>query len=163
MKLLILYLLSVLLSTAQLSAIAEIINGKVVGVADGDTVTVLDSAKVQYKIRLTGIDAPEKAQPYGQVSKKSLSDLVFNKDVEISWEKRDRYQRILGKVLLDKQDICLEQVKRGMAWHYKQYQSDQSQEDRTLYDLAEKKAREAKLGLWADDSPVEPSQFRRKR
>ena len=163
MKLLILYLLSVLLSTAQLSAIAEIINGKVVGVADGDTVTVLDSAKVQYKIRLTGIDAPEKAQPYGQVSKKSLSDLVFNKDVEISWEKRDRYQRILGKVLLNKQDICLEQVKRGMAWHYKQYQSDQSQEDRTLYDLAEKKAREAKLGLWADDSPVEPSKFRHKR
>ena len=163
MKLLILYLLSVLLSTAQLSAIAEIINGKVVGVADGDTVTVLDSAKVQYKIRLTGIDAPEKAQPYGQVSKKSLSDLVFNKDVEISWEKRDRYQRILGKVLLDKQDICLEQVKRGMAWHYKQYQSDQSQEDRTSYDLAEKKAREAKLGLWADDAPVEPSKFRHRR
>jgi len=163
MKLLILYLLSVLLSTAQLSAIAEIINGKVVGVADGDTVTVLDSAKVQYKIRLTGIDAPEKAQPYGQVSKKSLSDLVFNKDVEISWEKRDRYQRILGKVLLDKQDICLEQVKRGMAWHYKQYQRDQSQEDRTSYDLAEKKAREAKIGLWADDAPVEPSKFRHRR
>jgi endonuclease YncB( thermonuclease family) len=163
MKLLIPYYLSILLSTAQLSAIAEIINGKVIGVADGDTVTVLDSAKVQYKIRLTGIDAPEKAQPYGQVSKKSLSDLVFNKDVEISWEKRDRYQRILGKVLLDKQDICLEQVKRGMAWHYKQYQRDQSQEDRTSYDLAEKKAREAKLGLWSDDAPVEPSKFRHRR
>ncbi len=163
MKSLILYLVSALLSTAQLTAIAEVISGKVVGVADGDTVTVLDSSKVQYKIRLTGIDAPEKAQPYGQVSKKSLSDLVFNKDVEISWEKRDQYQRILGKVLLDKQDICLEQVKRGMAWHYKQYQRDQSQEDRTSYDLAEKKAREAKLGLWADDAPVEPSKFRHRR
>ena len=163
MKPLILYLLAAFLTTAQLTAIAESIIGKLVGVADGDTVTVLDSSNVQHKIRLTGIDAPEKAQPYGQVSKKSLSDLVFNKDVEISWEKRDRYQRILGKVLLGKQDICLEQVKRGMAWHYKQYQRDQSQEDRTAYDLAEKKAREAKLGLWADDVPVEPSQFRRKR
>jgi endonuclease YncB( thermonuclease family) len=153
----------VILFFTQQSAYSEIIKGKVVGVSDGDTVTVLDSAKVQYKIRLTGIDAPEKAQAYGQVSKKSLSDLVFNKDVEISWEKRDRYQRILGKVLLDKQDICLEQVKRGMAWHYKQYQRDQSLEDRTVYDLAEKKAREAKLGLWADDAPVEPSQFRHKK
>lgn len=163
MKLILIYIFFVFLSCNQHYAYSEIINGKVVGVADGDTVTILDSAKVQYKIRLTGIDAPEKAQPYGQVSKKSLSDLVFNKDVEISWEKRDRYQRILGKVLLNKQDICLEQVKRGMAWHYKQYQSDQSQEDRTLYDLAEKKAREAKLGLWADDEPVEPSKFRHKR
>lgn len=163
MKLILIYIFFVFLSCTQHYAYSEIIKGKVVGVSDGDTVTVLDSAKVQYKIRLTGIDAPEKAQPYGQVSKKSLSDLVFNKDVEISWEKRDRYQRILGKVLLDKQDICLEQVKRGMAWHYKQYQRDQSLEDRTSYDLAEKKAREAKLGLWADDAPVEPSHFRHKK
>ena len=157
------FVILVILSFTEQFAYSEIIKGKVVGVSDGDTVTVLDSAKVQYKIRLTGIDAPEKTQPYGQVSKKSLSDLVFNKDVEVYWEKRDRYQRILGKVLLDKQDICLEQVKRGMAWHYKQYQRDQSQEDRTSYGLAEKKARLARLGLWADDEPVEPSKFRHKR
>jgi endonuclease YncB( thermonuclease family) len=157
------FALTILFSTAQICAYAEIIKGKVVGVSDGDTVTVLDSDKNKYKIRLTGIDAPEKAQPYGQVSKKSLSDLVFSKDVEISWVKRDRYQRILGKVLLDGQDICLEQVKLGMAWHYKQYQLDQSLEDRTAYNLAEKNAKDAKLGLWAGDAPVEPSQFRHKK
>ncbi len=147
----------------QYYAYAEILNGKVVGVSDGDTITVLDSHKSQHKIRLTGIDAPEKAQAFGQASKKSLSDLVFSRDVEISWEKRDRYQRILGKVLLNEQDICLEHVKRGMAWHYKQYQRDQTQEDRIKYSRAEEEARKNRIGLWADDAPVPPSEFRHKK
>lgn len=147
----------------QYYAYAELLSGKVVGVSDGDTITVLDSAKTQHKIRLTGIDAPEKAQAFGQVSKKSLSDLVFNKDVEISWEKRDRYQRVLGKVLVNGQDVCLEQVKRGMAWHYKQYQRDQPLGDRTKYSLAEEEARKHRLGLWADESPTPPWEFRHKK
>ena len=151
------------LSCVQYYAYAELLSGKVVSVSDGDTITVLDSANTQYKIRLVGIDAPEKAQAFGQVSKKSLSDLVFNKDVEISWEKRDRYQRILGKVLLNGQDVCLEQVKRGMAWHYKKYQRDQNPADRAAYALAEKKARDIRLGLWADEAPIEPAQFRHKK
>jgi len=153
---------SLLLGYFQYYAYAELLSGKVVSVSDGDTITVLDSAKTQYKIRLVGIDAPEKAQAFGQASKKSLSNLVFNKDVEISWEKRDRYQRILGKVLLNGQDVCLEQVKRGMAWHYKKYQRDQIPEDRAAYALAEKKAKDIRLGLWADEAPIEPSQFRHK-
>ena len=157
------FIFSLLLIFTHLSIFSESMLGKVVGVSDGDTITLIDSTNAQHKIRLIGIDAPEKAQAFGQMSKKSLSDLVFSKEVEISWEKRDRYQRILGKVLLDGQDICLEQVKRGMAWHYKQYQRDQSQEDRSKYDLAEKNARERKLGLWAEDSPIEPSQFRHKK
>lgn len=140
---------------------AEVLLGKVVGVSDGDTITLLDSTHTQHKIRLMGIDAPEKAQAYGQASKKSLSDIVFGKDVEISWEKRDRYQRILGKVTLNGQDICLEQVKLGMAWHYKQYHRKQTLEDSMKYDLAEKDARAYKLGLWTDVSPLEPSRFRR--
>lgn len=147
----------------QYYAYAELLNGKVVGVSDGDTITVLDSAKTQHKIRLVGIDAPEKAQAYGQVSKKSLSDLVFRKDVVVSWEKRDRYQRILGKVLLNDQDICLEQVKRGMAWHYKQYQRDQSSEDRIFYSRAEEEAKKNRSGLWAEESPMPPSEFRHKK
>ena len=147
----------------QYYAYAELLNGKVVGVSDGDTITVLDSAKSQHKIRLTGIDAPEKAQAFGQASKRSLSDLVFSKDVEISWEKRDRYQRILGKVLLNGQDICLEQVKRGMAWHYKQYQRDQSPEDRITYARAEEDARKSRIGLWQDTAPLEPSKYRHKK
>ena len=77
---------------------ADTITGRVVGVADGDTVTVLDADKVQHKIRLAGIDAPEKAQAFGNRSKQNLSDLVFGKDVRVDWDKRDRYGRIVGKV-----------------------------------------------------------------
>ena len=156
-KILVLFLI---LTCAQYSAYAEILRGKVVGVSDGDTITILDSTNNQYKIRLTGIDAPEKAQAFGQVSKKTLSDLIFNKEVEVLWVKHDRYQRILGKVVLNGQDICLEQVRRGMAWHYKKYQNEQSPEDRTKYSDAEKKARDAKAGLWIDNAPIEPAQFR---
>lgn len=152
-------LATLLLATSGLSH-ADVLSGQVVSVSDGDTITLLDANKTQHKIRLAGIDAPEKAQAFGQASKKSLSDLIFNKQVNVYWEKKDRYQRVLGKVTLEEQDICLEQVKRGMAWHYKQYQRDQTQEDRMKYDLAEKEARAGKLGLWADESPVEPSKFR---
>ena len=147
----------------QYSAYAEMLTGKVISVSDGDTITVLDSKKNQLKIRLNGIDAPEKAQPFGQASKINLSSLVFSKEVDISWEKRDRFQRILGKVLLNGQDICLEQIKNGMAWHYRQYQRDQAAEDRGSYYLAEKDAREKRIGLWSDDAPIEPSQFRHKK
>jgi endonuclease YncB( thermonuclease family) len=153
-------LLATLILTAPGLSHAGVLSGLVVGVSDGDTITLLDSNKTEHKIRLTGIDAPEKAQPFGQASKKSLSDLIFHMQVNVYWDKKDRYQRVLGKVTLEEQDICLEQVKRGMAWHYKQYQRDQTQEDRMKYDIAEKEARANKLGLWADDSPVEPSKFR---
>jgi len=145
------------------SAFAETLRGKVVGVSDGDTITLLDATNTQHKIRVTGIDAPEKAQAFGQASKKSLSDLVFSRNVEIFWEKRDRYQRILGKVLIKEQDICLEQVKRGMAWHYKQYQRDQPLEDRIKYSKAEEEARQKRIGLWADEAPMPPSEFRHKK
>ena len=105
-----------------LHTFAATIEGRVVGVADGDTITVLDTGKVQHKIRLAGIDAPEKAQPYGQTSKRSLSDLVYGKTVTVDTDKTDRYGREVGKVLVDGVDTNLEQVRRGLAWHYKAYQ-----------------------------------------
>lgn len=154
---------AVLLIVLQSTVYAELLVGKVVGVSDGDTITLLDAKNQQYKVRLSGIDAPEKTQPFGQASKKSLSELIFNKDVEISWDKRDRYQRILGKVLLNGQDICLVQIKRGMAWHYKKYQRDQTADDRLSYAQAETQARAIRIGLWIDDSPVQPSDFRHKK
>jgi endonuclease YncB( thermonuclease family) len=79
---------------------AEVLTGRVVGVADGDTITVLDGAKVRHKIRVSGIDAPENKQAFGQVSKENLSRLVFNKEVDIEWTKLDRYKRIVGKVMV---------------------------------------------------------------
>lgn len=139
---------------------AEVLVGQVVDVSDGDTITLLDTNNTRHKIRLSGIDAPEKAQPFGQASKQSLSDLISYKQVLVSWQKKDRYRRIVGKISLEDQDVCLEQIKRGMAWHYKQYQRDQTQEDRMTYALAESEARANRLGLWADDSPVAPSTFR---
>ena len=121
---------------------AEVIAGRIVGISDGDTVTLLDANKRQYKIRLTGIDAPEKKMPFGQRSKEHLSDLVFSKDVQVETEKLDRYGRTLGKILLDRQDINLAMVNASLAWHYKKYQQEQSRSDRLLYAHAEEQARQ---------------------
>ena len=94
-----------------------IFEGRVVGVQDGDTITVLDSSNANHRIRLLGIDAPEKGQPFGSRSGENLSEAIFNRVVTIEWSKHDRYGRIVGKVVLGGQDICLEQIKMGMAWH----------------------------------------------
>lgn len=96
-------------------ASAEVLTDRVIGVAVGDTITVLDATNTKFKVRLSGIDAPEKAQPFGNVSKKSLSNLVYGKQVDVDWMKRDRYQRIVGKVLLNGEDINLKQIQLGMA------------------------------------------------
>jgi endonuclease YncB( thermonuclease family) len=153
-----LVLLALLISVGL--ANAEMLVGQVVGVSDGDTITLISEDKSQHKIRLAGIDAPEKAQAFGQASKQSLSEMVFNKEVTVLWTKRDRYQRLVGKVLINDMDVCLEQIKRGMAWHYKEYQKEQPPTDRLSYDLAEKDARQNRVGLWADASPIAPAQFR---
>ncbi len=142
---------------------AGIITGKVVSVSDGDTITVLDAENNQHKIRLMGIDAPEKSQPFGQASKKNLSNMVFGKTVTVEWLKHDRYKRVIGKVLFEKMDVCLEQVKSGFAWHYKQYEREQLGDDRFLYANAEVSARKERVGLWADVDPVEPSKYRHKK
>ena len=142
---------------------SQTLNGRVVRVADGDTVTVLDGNDVQHRIRLSGIDAPELHQAFGTQSKKSLSDLVFGKDVTVLYDKADQYGRLVGKIILDGQDVNLEQVRDGMAWHYKEYEREQSPEDREQYARAEDEARAQHRGLWQDPNPVEPSQFRREQ
>lgn len=135
--------------------------GRVVSIDDGDTLMVLDGADRTYTIRLQGIDAPEAGQAFGDRSRQNLSDLAFGKQVEVESYKRDRYGRTVAKVLVDGDDICLEQIKAGMAWHYKYYQKEQSAADRELYATAENGARAKRQGLWSDDSPVPPWQFRR--
>jgi endonuclease YncB( thermonuclease family) len=150
----------VLLICLQWVAHADVLLGHVVAVSDGDTITVLDDTKQRHVIRLMGIDAPEKAQAYGQKAKESLSDLVFKKEVSVTWFKRDRYGRTVGLVYIDDTDVCLEQIKRGLAWHYKDYEREQSVEDRSRYAIAEEQARIARIGLWLDDKPTEPSIYR---
>lgn len=142
---------------------AELIHGRVVAVADGDTVTVLDAGHVQHKIRLAGIDAPEKDQSFGQRSKQSLSDLVFNRNVVVETEKRDRYGREVGKILVGDQDVNLEQIRRGMAWFYRQYGKELSVADRHLYDAAEDEALTDRRGLWTDAGPVPPWDHRKSK
>jgi endonuclease YncB( thermonuclease family) len=140
---------------------AELLMGRIVGVSDGDTVTLLDANQRQYKIRLTGIDAPEKKMPFGQRSKEHLSDLIFNKDVQVETEKLDRYGRTLGKILFDRKDINMAMVNAGLAWHYKKYQNDQSRSDRLLYAHAEDQARQQRIGLWRDPNPTPPWEWRK--
>ncbi len=149
-------IITILLLALACTAHAETITGWVVGVADGDTITVLDANKVQHKIRLSGIDAPEKKQAFGNRSKESLSDLAFDKTVNVETEKRDRYGRQIGKVLVNGRDVNLAQVERGMAWFYRQYQREQSPNDRRLYEAAEDAAKADKRGLWRDADPVSP-------
>ena len=141
--------------------VGQTLTGRVVRVADGDTVTVLDSSNTQHRIRLAGIDAPESHQNFGTQSKKNLSDMVFGKDVSVVYQKTDQYGRLVGKIVLDGKDINLEQVKAGLAWHYKEYQQEQSLQDRDSYAKAEDEARAARRGLWQDADPVEPSAFRK--
>ena len=159
MKLLLSFLLIFSVCTASAS---KILQGKVVSVADGDTITVLDAEKNQHKIRLQGIDAPEKAQAFGAKSKQALYEMVHGKTVQVSFEKSDKYGRILGKVLLDGQDICHEQIKAGLAWHYKKYQNQQPLVDRDAYSASETAAKSEKLGLWSDPQPVAPWDFRKR-
>ena len=109
---------------------AETLQGKVINVADGDTITVLDNTNTQHKIRLSGIDAPEKRQAFGNVSKQSLVEQTAGQSVAVEWIKVDRYGRKIGKVLLAGLGCNLVQIKRGLAWHYKQYQREQSLADR---------------------------------
>lgn len=140
---------------------AEVIRGRVVGVVDGDTVDILTVEREQVRIRLAGIDAPEKAQPYGQRSKQKMSDLVFDKNAEVDFTKRDRYGRIIGKVMVNGRDASLGLLDAGLAWHYKKYAGEQSASDRATYANAEDAARSSRIGLWRDELPIAPWDWRR--
>lgn len=127
------------------------------------TLTLLDATNTQHKIRLAGIDSPEKGQPFGQVCKQSLSDLAYDRVVAVESSKLDRYGRMIGKVLVNNHDANLEQIRRGCGWHYKQYQNEQSLDDRLSYNSAEESARADKVGLWADNEPMPPWDWRKAR
>lgn len=148
------HFLSLILSLAVVSVQAEEIRGKVVSISDGDTITVLDSQKVQHKIRFQGIDAPETSQAFGSKCRQNLGDKIFGKLVVVTWTEKDRYDRILGEVTFGDRKINLEMVQDGAAWHYKQYSDSKELAE------AEEKARKAKKGLWSEKSPKPPWEFR---
>jgi endonuclease YncB( thermonuclease family) len=156
-------LVAIALTVLAPASHADTLTGRVVRIADGDTLTLLDATNTQHKIRLAGIDSPEKGQAFGQVCKQSLSDLAHDRVVEVESSKRDRYGRVIGKVLVGDQDANLEQIRRGCGWHYKKYQNEQSVDDRLTYNAAEESARAGKFGLWADHEPVPPWDWRKAR
>ncbi len=138
------------------------LEGVVVGVADGDTITLLDSGRQQHKIRFAYIDAPEKAQPFGQAARKHLADKLFQQQVRVDVVERDRYGRTVGRVWLGEQDVNLSQVADGFAWHYQYYaRKTQPSDEFDRYANAEQQARSQQTGLWQDHAPVSPWQFRR--
>lgn len=154
---------SLSLATALLTCLglaqADVLEGKVVGITDGDTITVLVD-RHEIKVRIAGIDAPEKKQAYGQRSKEHLSNCAFGKNVAIEGNKTDRYGRTIGKVIVDGVDCGLRQVQHGFAWHYKAYAKEQSAMDRVTYAEAESQAATHKSGLWSELHPTPPWEFR---
>lgn len=127
---------------------------RVVGVSDGDTITVVDAQDRVIKCRLYGIDAPEKRQAFGARSKESLSELTYQRSADIEVTGLDRYGRSICKVFVNGVDVNREQLARGFAWMYRRYTVDAS------YAAAELAARSAARGLWRDASPVAPWEFR---
>ena len=146
------------------------VEGKVVDFTDGYTITVLDANKVQHKVLLTGIDAPERGQPYGTASRDNLARMVAGKQVRVESTKNDRYGRVLGKVWVQPSDCpsCGKtldanhaQVLAGMAWWYRYYAKEQSPEDRRRYESAEDEAKARRWGLRADPNPINPYEWRK--
>ncbi len=124
-------------------------------IVDGDTI-VIEVADAQHRIRLAGIDAPEKNQPWGEAGTRELRRQIAGKHVVIDWHKRDRWKRLIGIVRLADEDMNLHMIDRGLAWHYKRYADEQSPSDRDAYAAAEEAARDARRGLWSDPAPLPP-------
>lgn len=135
----------------------------VVGVSDGDTVTALTHDNTQLKVRLSGIDAPESRQPFGQRSKQNLSDLVYAKEVDLSCNKVDRYKRHICLIRVDGKEANLEQIKAGLAWRYKAYEKEQEASERHLYRVEQEKAQNASMGLWREPNPIPPWDWRKQQ
>ena len=162
--------LTALALTLSSGAGAAHLYGRVVAVADGDTLTVLDGAERPHKVRLSAIDAPERRQAYGESAKQHLVRLARGKSVLVDWHKRDRYGRIVGRVLLRDcasvdcgyaQDVALEQLRAGLAWHFPRYASEQPLHQRVQYAGVERDARARREGLWQQPEPVPPWLFRK--
>jgi len=154
---------ALLLALFAVASTAATLEGRIVGVADGDTVTLLDAGQRQHKIRLAGIDAPENGQPFGHRSKQALSRLVFGQDVVVEYKKKDRYGRIVGRVEAEGRDVNLGLLREGAAWVYRQYLGELPEADRQRYLDAEQQARTGELGLWRDPDPAPPWASRKAR
>lgn len=140
-----------------LSVRAETISGKVIGIKDGDTIVLLTSQNQQYIIRLAHIDAPEKGQPFGAQAKWFTSSLLFEQDVRAEVTTTDQYGRLICVVFKDGENINQEILRKGYAWWFRKYSSDAD------YEEIENQAAARKIGLWCDENPIPPWDWRRNR
>ena len=131
-------------------------DAKVIAITDGDTITVLTDTKEQIKIRIYGIDAPERRQAFGAKAKQFLSSLIFEGNVTIKPLGKDLYGRTIAKVYHADMDVGLTMIESGHAWWYQQYAKKDVD-----YKRAQERAKKQQLGLWADSNPIEPSKFRK--
>jgi len=149
------------LSTAEnLVKSTGTITGKVIGISDGDTITILNDKQEQIKIRLAGIDCPEKSQAFGNRAKTTLSSKVFSQNVKVETRDKDKYGRTLGVVKVGDEDINEFMIAQGVAWHFKKYANTQPQEEANRYAKAQETASQNKRGLWIQDNPMPPWEFR---
>lgn len=151
------------MAVAQPTLSSEVIPGLIVGVADGDTVTLLTPDKNQVKIRVQGIDAPEKSQAFGTVARQAMAKAVFQKNVQARCPSTDRYGRKICVIYVNGVDAGLQLVNQGLAWHYKQYSKEQTSDDRMNYAYAEENARAQRVGLWTEPNPMAPWDFRKNK
>ncbi len=150
-----------LLAHLCLPATAGQLLGTVTGVADGDSLYVTDTGNRRHEIRLLGIDAPERGQPYGDAAKRSLERLVYLQSVRVDWQKRDQYGRLLGKLTTSTgEDAGHNQIRSGLAWWNRKYAHDQDSEDAIRYREAEFLARKKRVGLWSQNNPMPPWRWR---
>ncbi len=133
------------------------ITGKVVKISDGDTFSLIFDNGFNVRVRLNDIDCPEKKQAYSKKATTELSNLIFNKIVQVNYDKKDGFGRVLGDVFIGDLNVNREMLRKGLAWHYKKYSDNE--------DLAqlENKARRNKFGLWQDPNPVPPWEFRKRK
>jgi len=143
-------------------------DAKVINIVDGDTIDVLDGRGEKLRIRLLGIDAPEREQPFGKKSMLYLKKIINGKSVIIISKPNNNkpytlgfYKRIIGKITLNSKDVNFEMIKEGMAWHFKKYKKSQPIEDRQSYNDEENNARDKNIGLWSDENPLAPWKWRR--
>lgn len=139
----------------------QTLSGQVVRIVDGDTV-VLDVQGTRHRVRLAGIDAPERNQPWGDAATRELRRQVAGQEVIVEWSKRDRWKRLIGVIRLDGEDVNLHLVDRGLAWHYKRYADEQDPGARSAYAAAQEAAERARRGLWSDPEPVPPWDWRKR-
>lgn len=155
MRKLLIFILSLIIIVLSF---ATTIKGKVVKVADGDTITILEENGDKTRVRFYGIDAPEKKQDYGIKSLNILKKLIDKKEVEIEIKNKDQYGRIVGVVYYDKININLYMLETGNAWWYKQYSKHNIE-----FKIAEEKAKSEKIGLWKEKNPTPPWIYRKEK